>query len=157
MPFASDQVAARAAVEQCARLLGRRGPRPFERANDPDPSSPMRLTPVQAQHAMALDPTPAKTPASYPRAATPMPTLPWTPPATAMPKTPTSINQSNEVARGRRRQRGLGRTRVRTARSASATSAAPIGRAPGANAGPAKRPREIEPPNRSLRAERAKP
>src|SRR5207247_2765771 len=45
LPYAGDPVAARAAVEQCARLLGRRGSRAFERAVEPDPTPP-RLTPA---------------------------------------------------------------------------------------------------------------
>jgi serine/threonine protein kinase len=89
MPYASDPVAARAAVEQCARLIGRRGSRPWDRVSDPD-LLPPRLTP---RTQLALDPTPAQTPHSYPRASTPMPTIPWTPSPNPMPKTPTSIDQ----------------------------------------------------------------
>jgi hypothetical protein len=56
---------------------------------DPD-LAPLRLTP---RTQLALEPTPAQTPGSFPRAATPMPTIPWMPSPTPVPKTPTSIDQ----------------------------------------------------------------
>jgi serine/threonine-protein kinase len=73
MPYASDPVAARAAVEQCARLLGRRGSRAFEAAKvdtgpferDDSMQLPVpRLTPTSAQYAAPNDPGQPKTPTS---------------------------------------------------------------------------------------------
>jgi serine/threonine-protein kinase len=101
MPFASDPVLARASVEQCARMLGRRGyTRTFAAVRAPDDATPAsmtpaRLTPVSQQFATVDAPTPAPSnhSGSVPvvgsrRTLTPVP-------AAAIQKTPTSINRSN--------------------------------------------------------------
>jgi len=100
MPFASDPVAARAIVEECARLLGRRSVRGFDHrtprpnvAGDetpppftPPPFTPARLTPVGVQMAVVpADPT-VLTPVSASMVLgrpTPLPS--------GHPRTPTSI------------------------------------------------------------------
>ncbi|HTR53837.1 MAG TPA: serine/threonine-protein kinase [Kofleriaceae bacterium] len=96
MPFASDIVLARAAVEQCARLLGRRSTRSIDIARAPDdmtpaPSPPMRITPTSGQMAAAV---PEKTPTSQAKRS--RRTGPITP-VSGEPaqRTPTSVNRSN--------------------------------------------------------------
>ena len=46
VPFATDPVLARASVEQCARLLGRRGQRVFDASRAPDDLTPAAITPA---------------------------------------------------------------------------------------------------------------
>jgi serine/threonine protein kinase len=103
MPFASDPVLARASVEQCARLLGRRGMRTFDiaRAADdttPAPLTPARITPASAQLAV---PDVQRTPTGAKAMSGPVPVqstrrTALTPvPAAPSHKTPTSINSSN--------------------------------------------------------------
>jgi serine/threonine-protein kinase len=95
MPFASDLVLARASVEQCARLLGRRSTRAFDVGRAPDdvtpaPAVPLRITPTSAQMAAAL---PEKTPPS--QVGMGGRTGPLTPVPPETQRTPTSVNASN--------------------------------------------------------------
>jgi serine/threonine protein kinase len=107
MPFASDPVMARAAVEQCARLLGRRSTRSFDAVRVPDDATPigaplMRLTPPSHHRAVVapiIDKTPAgatslasSRPSGALRSLTPVPGM-------GVQRTPTSVGGSNgEIA-----------------------------------------------------------
>jgi serine/threonine-protein kinase len=87
MPFASDPVLARASVETCARLLGRRSSRAFDASRAPDdatpaPMPPKLTTPNQSMAAVSPDPTPAP---PKQRSLTPVPGVP-------VHRTPTSVN-----------------------------------------------------------------
>jgi serine/threonine-protein kinase len=91
MPFATDPVLARASVETCARLLGRRSTRAFEVARAPDdatpaPTPPKLITPTSPLKAMG-EPTPTGDPPKK-RSLTPVPGVP-------VSRTPTSVNSSS--------------------------------------------------------------
>jgi serine/threonine-protein kinase len=105
MPFASDPVMARAAVEQCARLLGRRSTRSIEAVRVPDDATPigappMRKTPPSHHRVVPapIDLTPAGATSIAPsRPSGPMRSLT---PVPSVPGTPTSVGGSNgEIAR----------------------------------------------------------
>jgi serine/threonine-protein kinase len=90
MPYASDPVLARASVETCARLLGRRSTRAFDALRAPDdatPAPPPKLTPVSAPIAMPEKTPPPAEPKKQ-RSLTPVPAAP-------APRTPTSVNASS--------------------------------------------------------------
>ena len=108
MAFASDPVFARATVEQCARLLGRRAQKMFDGAvarsesdTTPMPNKPMRITPTSGQMAVAVPTSDAGlTPAPLApigRSSGAQPSLLGrpTPMPSSQPKTPTSIQRSN--------------------------------------------------------------
>ena len=106
MPFASDPVQARALVEQCARLLGRRSTRSFNAPQidgDQTPSGPVpRLTPRSAQMAVVPPEARPRSPESQSQPVLPpMATVLGRP--TPMPsgqRTPTSVNgSSGQVAK----------------------------------------------------------
>ncbi len=100
MPFASDPLLARASVEQCARLLGRRGSRVFgdaARAPDdatpppvtPPSSTPVRLTPAS----MSAADRSSRTPVSASQPGAQVLGRPTPPPGRV--STPTSIQASS--------------------------------------------------------------
>jgi serine/threonine-protein kinase len=106
MPFASDPVLARASVEQCARMLGRRTTRVFDAARAPDDVTPPPMTPPrttrQGRDTVSDDDSETRVGRS---------TNSLTPVPDPGRKTPTSINGSNgEVA-----ARPVLKTRKRTA------------------------------------------
>ncbi len=103
MPFASEPALARAAVEHCARLLGRRSTRSFDAVRVPEDATPIgappRLTPPSTMMAVPhIDKTPGgateidPAPAGARLSLTPVPGVP-------LQRSPTSINGSNgEIA-----------------------------------------------------------
>ena len=107
MPFASDAVQARAAVEQCARLL-RRTTRSFAvpREGDASDSAPVRrITPTSGQMAVAAprdesprapsQPQPPRAPTSQPQLPPPPTVLGRPTPVPSAQRTPTSVNASS--------------------------------------------------------------
>jgi len=89
MPFASDGVTARASVEQCARMLTRRSSRMLDVARTSDDlPSPPRLT-ATSQAVGEPSTNPIGTPLSD------SPSRPNTVFDPALPRTPTSVNQSS--------------------------------------------------------------
>ncbi len=104
MPFASDAVQARAIVEQCARLLGRRSTKGMSAVmpvTDPDSGPVPRLTPRSAQMAVAPPPDVSRPISSSQPELPPTPTLLGrpTPVPGSTPRTPTSVNSRGEVGK----------------------------------------------------------
>jgi serine/threonine-protein kinase len=111
MPFASDPVAARASVEQCARLLGRRGSRVFDvpaiADRTPAPKTPTGSVPI------SLDPggipkriTPAKSlpvPQSSQPISSSQPSLPDAPDVLGRPSSVSIRRLSSSVGAPKRR------------------------------------------------------
>jgi serine/threonine-protein kinase len=109
MPYASDQVTARAMVEQCARLLGRRSAKGYDHRT-PRPSASNDLTPAPftppPPTPSPLTPSPLSDSASREHSSPSLLGRPTPPPV--QPNTPTSIGSGSgevtvpPVTRGRR-------------------------------------------------------